>query len=136
MSIQTGPGGLTIDANDPQFTFRGISVAIKIRQIMWPVILGCQRLDDGTWAVKEDLTDDLFASDVPGQPDSVKYWVAHHGGARGFVTNVVLAKLNAWLAKVFTPAGEVSENPLELIFAELGNIKFTSHTDGTVTASF
>jgi len=134
VSIQTGSGPIRIDPDDAQFTFRGKTLAIKIRAVSWASILGCIKQADGTWTAAADLTDDLFGSDVFGEDDVVAHWLNKHGGAVGFVRAVVLPHLNAWLAGLF-PAGEVTLTPLEQVQFALGGIKFSPQADGTLTAS-
>lgn len=134
MSIQTGTGELRIDADDAQFTYRGKTIAIKIRALTWPVILGCKKNDDGTWSVVADMTDDLFSSDVIGHPDAVKYWVDKHGGGKGFVGAVVMSRLNAWLAIEF-PETAAPLTALEEIQSALMGIRFVPQADGTLKAS-
>jgi len=134
MSIQTGDGPIRIDPDDAQLTYRGKTIALNVRSLMWPVILGCVKQSDGSWQVGADLTGDLFASDVAGQPDAVAYWVQHHGGGMGFVRAVVLPRLNAWLAELF-PKSDAPVLPLEQINSALSAVRFLPQTDGTLIAS-
>lgn len=140
MAIQTGTGALRIDADDPQITHRGKTVAIKIRVISWPVVIGC--VNDGAgWKAGPDLTGDLFSSDVPGGGDPVAYHMA--GDPLGFVRNVILPNLNAWLATVWTPQAPNAGGggspapavaPIEQLQSALGMIRFVVKPDGTVKA--
>ena len=137
MAIQTGEGLIRIDPDDLQFTHRGRTIAVKIRSLMWPVIVGCVKQSDGTWEVSTDLTGDLFLDDVVGQPDVVAYWVQKHGGPMGFVRAVVLPKLNAWLLTLFpkSDAPIPTATPLEQIQGALQGIRFLPQPDGTLIAS-
>jgi hypothetical protein len=134
MSIQTGGGPIRIDPDDAQMTYRGKTFAIKVRALSWVVIIGCLRQADGTWTSEFDLTDDMFGSDVPGQPDPVAYWIAHFGGADGFVREVIVPRLNTWLALLF-PASDQPLTPLEQVQVVLSGIKFKPQPDGTLNAS-
>lgn len=139
MAIQTGPGNLRIDADDPQITHRGKTVAIKTRVISWPVVIGC--VNDGNgWKVGPDLTGDLFSTDVPGGGDPVAYHMA--GDPLKFVRNVILPNLNAWLATVWTPQAQTGGTgapvpdvkPIDQLQYALGLIRFVVKPDGTVKA--
>lgn len=143
MAIQTGDGLPRIDPDDPQFTHRGITVAVKIRVLMWPVILGCRKMPDGTWGVDVDLTDDKFGSDVAGFNSPVVAALSQHGGALQFLRNVVVPRLDRWLETLWKPvaAGEPTGIPatengaLAAIQTAFGAIKFTARPDGTVIAT-
>jgi hypothetical protein len=76
----------------------------------------------------------MFASDVPGQPDPVAYWIAHFGGPEAFTREVIVPRLNTWLALLF-PASDTPLTPLEQVHAVLGAIKFKPQADGTLSAS-
>lgn len=138
MSIQTTEGPIRVDADDARFSYRGTTIALKMRRLLWPVLLGVRQGPDGSWEVDVDLTDDLFASDAPGGGDAVAYWLQQHGGAMGFVRDVVMPRLQAWLADVWPPAAPddvPADAPLQKIQAALFGIKFVAHADGTVTAT-
>lgn len=138
MSIQVEEGPIRIDIDDPQFSYRGKRIAIKIRQMMWPVVLGCEQQTDGSWEAGADLTDDLFASDPPGGGDPVQYAIAQHGSAAGFVRAVVVPRLNKWLGDVWPPVAPddvPADAPLQTIQAALFGIRFVAQADGTVTAT-
>jgi hypothetical protein len=134
MSIQIGGGPIRVDSDDPQITYRGKTLAVKVRVLSWAVILGCLQQADGSWVADADLTGELFVSDVEGQSDAVAYWIDYYNGPAGFVSTVVLPRLNDWLARLF-PAGEVTLTPLEQVQVVLGTIKFTPQPDGTLKAS-
>lgn len=127
--IQTGTGPIRVDADDPQFTHRGKTVAVKIRSIAWPQVLGVVKEGDG-WKVSADLTGDLFSSDAPGGGDPVAHYMKD--GADAFVRSVILPRLNEWLATEFAPGGLMT--PLEQLQAALLGVRFVMQPDGTVRA--
>lgn len=133
MTIQTGEGPIRVDPDDLQINYRGKTIAVKVRSLIWPVVLGVQRMSDGTWQVGADLTDDLFGSDVPGEPDPVAYWLKKHGGGMGFVQNIILPRLNAWLTTVY-PATDTPAAPLDQLQAALAGVRFVPQPDGTLQA--
>lgn len=128
MSIQTGAGPIRVDADDLQITYRGVTLAVKVRIVSWAQIIGCIKQSDGSWQSKVDLTGDLFSSD----PWTLDYAVEHYGSARAFVAEIVMPRLNAWLAVLFTP-GQVS--PADQVAAALSGIKLTPQPDGTLLAT-
>ena len=140
MAIQTGEGPVRIDADDAKFKHRGKTIALKMRVIMWPVMMGYELQGDGSWEAGVDLTDDLFASDPPGGGDAVAYWVAHHGGPMGFVRTVVRPRLQAWLDTVWPPISGPGDLPPsgeaeQQLAAALGSVRFVAMPNGTVVAS-
>ena len=134
MAIQNGGGPLRIDSDDLQLTHRGKTIAVKIRNIAWPQVLGCSKQADGSWKADIDLTGDLFSSDVPGGGDPVAYHMA--GEPDAFVRTVVLPNLNAWLATLWAPTSEGSANvtPLEQLQASILRLRLVVRADGTVVS--
>jgi hypothetical protein len=133
MSIQTGEGPLRIDADDLQLEHRGKHIAVKIRVMSWPVIVGCVKRGTG-WEADVNLTDDLFANDLPDGSDPVAHAIEQHGGAQAFVAAVVIPRLSAWLLKVFPPVGKPNDAPLELVQWAISGLRLVVHADGTVSA--
>lgn len=133
MSIQTGEGPLRIDADDLQLEHRGKHIAVKIRVMSWPAIVGCVKGPAG-WEAVTDLTGDLFANDLPDGADPVAHAIEQHGGAREFVAAVILPRLNVWLATVYPPVGTPNDAPLELVQSAITGLRLVVHADGTVSA--
>jgi len=132
MAIQTTEGPIRIDPDDLQFTYRGKTIALKVRVSVWPVLLGCVQQSDGTWVAEADLTGDLFSSDVPGGGDPVAYHLAQKGGDPvRFIREVVLPKLNEWLRLLFRANG-APVPPLEQITVALAGVRFVPQPDGTL----
>ena len=144
MGIQVTSGPIVVDADDVQFTHRGRTIAIKLRESMWLNVLGCVRQPDGSWKVETDLTGDLFSSDPPGGGDVVGGWVKDKGNGDmlTFIRNVILPRLNAWLATLFppqtttapAPAPAPTGTPTQQLHQSLRGLKFVTAADGTVKA--
>lgn len=128
MGVQTGGGPLRIDPDDAQITYRGVTLAVKLRIVAWAQIIGCIRNPDGSWTSKIDLTGDLFASD----PWTPAHAIDQYGSADVFVQDVVIPRLNDWLAVLFAPGVVPPEDQIATV---LGSIKFAAKPDGTLTAS-
>lgn len=133
MSIQVGEGPLRIDADDLQLNHRGVTIAVKIRSLAWPNIIGCIKRAGG-WEATVDLTGDLFVNDVPGGGDPVAHALDQHGGAAAFVAAVVIPRLNAWLAQVYPQTGATNATPLDLVQSAISGLRLVVHADGTVSA--
>jgi len=128
MSVQSGGGPLRIDPDDAQVSYRGVTLAVKLRIVAWAQVIGCIKNSDGSWTSKIDLTGDLFASD----PWDCAYAIEHYGSAEVFVREVVMPRLNEWLAVLFAPGAVPAEDQIATV---LGSIKFAPQPDGTLTAS-
>lgn len=141
MAVQTKSGPIVVDADDLQFTHRGKTIAVKVRKVSWVNVLGVVKQDDGSWKVECDLTDDLFSSDPPNGGDEVGGWVQEKAGGDmvKFVRDIIIPRLNAWLAKLFPPVvtqpGTPTGTPVQQLQTVIGGIKFTTAADGTVKAS-
>lgn len=130
MSIQTGGGNLRVDPDDAQFTHRGKSIAIKVRDFgnATIVVIGCL-LVDGAWIGAANL----FEMDDVNTPASV---IAKYGSADGFLRQRVAGPLNDWLTTLFAADGAPMTD-LELIAATLsGTVKWLPQADGTLKAAF
>lgn len=131
MPVQTSAGNLQILANDLQITHRGKTIAIKIRDMGYPVIIGCERQADGSWRGTQMLYEEWANSGVTPESD-----IAKHGNAVNFVRNVLRPAINAWLARLFpaisAPAPAPSGSAIEQIDAAVLGLKFVAGADGTL----
>lgn len=134
MSIQRTAWPLVLDANDFQRTDRGVKWGIKFHEVTG---MGAQTVHlvytpAGGSQVVETL-DDSF--DLRINRD-------FGGNVIRWLTEYILPKLNAWLAKTFPPkaAGDdwtpvIDSSKLDEAFAAVGRIKITQAADGTLSAS-
>ena len=130
MSIQTGSGDLRIDPDDLQLTHRGKTVAVKIRVLDVPYVIGCIKAPDGRWEGGPFLDDETFVnSGITPETEVAKY-----GSAKEWVRVIVLPRLQAWLDALFPPSG-TPLTALELIAVEVAGLRLTPQADGTVKAS-
>lgn len=130
MGIQTGTGNLVIDPDDLQLTHRGKTIAVKIRVLDAPYIIGCIKGSNGSWQANASLDDDTFVnSGVTPETEVAKY-----GSAREWVRQIVLPRLQGWLDALFPPTG-TAKTALEQIASEVMGIKLIINTDGSITAS-
>lgn len=130
MGIQTGTGNLVIDPDDLQLTHRGKTIAVKIRVLDAPYIIGCIKGSNGSWQANASLDDDTFVnSGVTPETEVAKY-----GSAREWVRQVVLPRLQGWLDALFPPTG-TTKTALEQIASEVMGIKLIINTDGSITAT-
>lgn len=130
--LQVGGDSIRIDPNDPQFTYRGKTVAIKIRNIIWPVVVGCIKMPDGRWVGDRDLMGDIFGNDPPGGGDAVAYELDKHGGAEGFVREVLVPAINDWLSDVYPQEG-LEVPALQRLFLATQELQFSASPSGVVS---
>ena len=129
MAIQTGGGELRIDPDDLQLTHRGKTIAVKIRVLDVPYIIGCIKAPNGTWEGGPFLDDETFVnSSITPETEVAKF-----GSAREWVRQVVLPRLQAWLDQLY-PASGTAPTALEQIAAEVSGLRLRVLPDGTVRA--
>ena len=130
MSIQTAPFPLVVDANDLQYTYRGISFAVKLQEIVnfGQIVYFMVKNADGEWNPSSTLDDgfDIHIGNYGG--DVFKY-----------LTEKLLPALNVALANLY-PAGSTStpvesKTNFQLLHTMLGTIKFGEKSDGTLVAT-
>ncbi len=133
MAIQTGPGELRVDVDDPTFTTHGVTWAIKCRQALadWRSVYVLVKSPNGSWLVNnipEAVLISDFDQDMRDKGGSVKK----------VFEEVLLVRLNTWLSKQFV-AGQAPPVVEDEVFAQLfgmtKTIKITAKADGTVVAS-
>lgn len=129
MAIQTGGGDLRIDPDDLQLTHRGKTIAVKVRVLDVPYIIGCTKAPNGTWEGGPFLDDETFVNSGT-TPESE---VAKFGTAREWVRQIVLPRLQAWLDQLF-PASGTAPTALEQIAAEVAGLRLRVQANGTVKA--
>lgn len=120
---------LRIDPDDLQITHRGKTIAVKVRVVGVPYIMGCIKLPDGKWNGAALLCDETFVnSGITPESEVAKY-----GSAREWVRQIVLPRLQAWLDQLF-PAGDRAPTALEQIAAEVAGLRLKVQPNGTVRA--
>lgn len=129
MSIQTGSGDLRIDADDLQLTHRGKTIAIKVRVLDVPYVIGCIKRPDGKWDSGPLLCDETFAN-TGITPETE---VARYGSAKEWVRQIVLPRLQAWLDQLY-PASGTAPTAIEQIAAEVAGLRLRVLANGTVKA--
>lgn len=130
MAIQTGSGDLRIDPDDLQLTVRGKTIAVKVRVLDVPYVLGCIKAPDGLWTSQAFLCDETFInSGITPETE-----VAEYGSAREWVRQIVLPRLQDWLNTLFKPSG-TPLSALEQIAVEVAGLRLQVQPDGTVKAS-
>lgn len=125
MAIQRGPGQLVIDPDDPQTTFAGSRVAVKMRDFGDGnvIIIGC-RFDPAKQAWEGAAV--VYTFDDVFTPERI---VAE--GVGTWLRERVVPELNTWLATEFAPGAALG--PLQVIFSALQGIRFVPAADGTLT---
>lgn len=102
MTVQTSPGLISVGPGDFQRTDRGVTWAIKFRDMSGTqVVLILIKQADGGWTVDplpEAQLDSKFDLRVSEPGFSIDTWV----------TDVILTRLNAWLAKRFPATGDAT----------------------------
>jgi hypothetical protein len=128
MAVQTefGPHDMT---GQPQINFRGKKVGIKTVFVDGLGSVYGLVYNEGTsvWDISRGFVefDDLFT------PDTL---IERNGNTENAVRNVILPKINEWLAVMFTPS-DTPISSIEKLDIVLMGIRFTSKEDGTVVAS-
>lgn len=96
MTIRTTPGPLALDSRDFQLTHDGVTVGLKLTYVQSPTgeiaSLVVAEKEGAGWVLKEELMPDFSANLVKNM--TVSKWL----------TDLLLPKLNAWLAKRFGSA--------------------------------
>lgn len=133
MSIQKTPFPLVLDANDFQRTDRGVKWGIKFHEV---VGMGAQAVHV-VWSTaggpqSVSTLDDSF---------DLRILRDYGGNVNRWLTEYLLPKLNAWLAKTFPPVAVdfvpvFDGSDFEKAFAAIGQIKITQAADGTLKATF
>lgn len=135
MTVQQTMGALVVGAGDFIRQDRGLTWGIKCRDIGGTqIVMIVIKQSDGSWAidtVPEGHLDDKFDMRIQEDGFSVSAWFK----------DVLIPKLNLWLAKRFAPlvAGEVLPPPANL-FEEADRainmlLRITVQADGTLEAS-
>ena len=117
-------GQLTVGPDDFQFTFRGKSVAIKVRSD-FGVVVGCL-LGPSGWAGAHEL----FMFDQ-GSVGTVTDELAKAGGAMNWVRTILVPRINAWLAELFPPLAEQPADPWQQLDAAIFRLRLQINDDGT-----
>lgn len=139
--VQVEAGPVVIDSDDPQYTYAGVSIAIKLRVVSWPSILGCVRRGTSNWEVDRDFTGDLLASDDATYGDAAIGAIARFGSAEAFLRETVMPAINKWLREVYPLGVDVDppeidpEDAIALFQQALMKIRFTRSADGLVSAT-
>jgi hypothetical protein len=129
MAIQNGSGDLRIDADDLQLTHRGKTIAVKVRVLDVPYVIGAIKRPEGKWDGGPLLCDETFAN-TGITPETE---VAKHGSAREWVRQIVLPRLQAWLDELY-PASGTAPTAIEQIAAEVAGLRLRVLANGTVKA--
>jgi hypothetical protein len=132
MSIQKSAFPLVLDANDFQRTDRGVKWGIKCHEVVgmgaqavhlvWVPVGGSQTVE---------TLDDSF---------DLRILRDYGGNVTRWLTEYLLPKLNAWLAKTFPPVADgfvpvFDGSDFEKAFTAIGQIKVIQAADGTLKAS-
>lgn len=136
MTVQNTMGPIIMGPNDFSRVDRGITWGIKCRDIGGTqVVIVVAKQSDGSWVLDptmESHLDDSFdlRSSAPGF--NINNWL----------TEVLIPKLNAWLAKKFAPytGGEVPPPQAASLFEEADLainqlLRITVQPDNTIVAS-
>jgi hypothetical protein len=121
MSIQYGPGPVAIAPDDVQITHRGMSVALKLREISAGFqVLMLHTKTSGDWDGGRELI---------GFDDGTFSVQALAADLARFIREV-LRRVNDILAQLFTPQGEQTD--MEKLDAALRGLRFVPQPDGTL----